>query len=290
MKDFYDFTPLQEALVSAQNMAIVLPERLNKDKVAAALSLFLSLQNSGKKVSIVCSLPMIVDFSSLVGVNKVKQKLVGKDLVVSLKLDDSIERVRSNIDESNKENRILNLVVQIKEGYPPFPKEKIVYSYAGSNIDTFLVLGAESKEDLGKVYFDNKDFFDKANVINIDINSQNKQFGKLNLVNPQMSCYSEFVALLLDSLKLPLDEDIASNLLSGIKQGTNDFSLDRSTPTTFEAIAFCLRAGGRKPKEREIPFDRAEKEKKLKEERSGFAKKPSPDWFKPKIYKGNTRI
>lgn len=290
MKDFYDFTPLQEALVSAQNMAIVLPERLNKDKVAAALSLFLSLQNSGKKVSIVCSLPMIVDFSSLVGVNKVKQKLVGKDLVVSLKLDDSIERVRSNIDESNKENRILNLVVQIKEGYPPFPKEKIVYSYAGSNIDTFLVLGAESKEDLGKVYFDNKDFFDKANVINIDINSQNKQFGKLNLVNPQMSCYSEFVALLLDSLKLPLDEDIASNLLSGIKQGTNDFSLDRSTPTTFEAIAFCLRAGGRKPKEREISFDRVKKEKKLKEERSGFAKKPSPDWFKPKIYKGNTRI
>jgi len=225
-----------------------------------------------------------------VGVDKVKQKLVGKDLVVSLKLDDSIERVRSNIDESNKENRILNLVVQTKEGYPPFPKERIVYSHTGSNTDTFLVLGAESKEDLGKVYFDNKDFFDKANIINIDISSQNKQFGKLNLVNPQMSCYSEFVALLLDSLKLPLDEDIASNLLAGIKQGTNNFSLDRSTPTTFEAIAFCLRAGGRKPKEREVPFKKIEETKKLEEKDKSFSEKPSPDWFKPKIYKGNTRI
>ncbi len=290
MKDFYDFTPFQEALASAQNLAIVLPKRLNKDKVAAALSLFLSLQNSGKKVSIVCSLPMIVDFSSLVGVNKVKQKLVGKDLVVSFKLDDSIERVRSNIDESNKENRVLNLVVQTKEGYPPFPKERIVYSHTGSNTDVFLTLGAESKEDLGRIYFDNKDFFDKGNVINIDINSQNKQFGKLNLVNPQMSCYSEFVALLLDSLKLPLDEDIASNLLVGIKQGTNNFSLDRSTPTTFEAIAFCLRAGGRKPKEREVPFKEVKKVTEPKKEVSDLSKKPSPDWFKPKIYKGNTRI
>jgi len=290
MKDLYDFTPLQEALVSAQNLAIVLPKELNKDKVAAALSLFLSLQNSGKKVSIICSSPMVVDFSSLVGVNKVEQKIVGKDLVISFKLDDSIEKVRSNVDESNKEKRILNLVIQTKEGYPPFSKERIVYSYVGSNVDIFLTLGAKSKEDLGRIYFDNKDFFEKDNVINIDIDSQNKQFGKLNLVNPHMSCYSEFVALILDSLKLPLNEDIASNLLVGIKQGTNDFSLDKSTPTTFEAVAFCLRAGGRKPKEEQVSFREQQKVKKFKKEVSNFSKKPSPDWFKPKIYKGNTRV
>jgi len=142
---------------------------------------------------------------------------------------------------------------------------------------------------LGKIYFDNKELFDKAEIINIDVNSENRRFGKLNLINSEMSSYSEFIALLLDSLKLPLDEDIATNLLLGIKEGTNNFSLEKSSATTFEAVAFCLRAGGRKPREEQIPFRKKQLEKITKGEKN-LSKKPSPDWFKPKIYKGNTKI
>ncbi len=290
MKDLYDFAPLQEALASAQNLAIVLPKRLTKDKVAAALSLSLSLQKSGKKVSISSSAPITVEFSSLIGVNKIKEKIAGKDFVISVRLDESVERIRYNMDESDKNNKKLNLIIQTKDGFAPFSPEKVIYSQAGSMADSFLSVGASSKEDLGKIYFDNKELFDKADIVNIDVNSENQRFGKLNLINSEMSSYSEFIALLLDSLKLPLDEDIATNLLLGIKEGTDNFSLEKSSATTFEAVAFCLRAGGRKPRGEQIPFKKEKQRGKIIKEETNFSKKPSPDWFKPKIYKGNTRI
>lgn len=286
MKDSYDFTPLEEALASAQSFAIVLPKNLNQDKAAAALSLFLSLQKSGKKVSIVCSQPMIVDFSSLVGVNKIKEKMTGGDFMASFDLDESIEKVRYNTEDKK-----FTLIIQSKEDYPAFSPEKIIYSYTGNAVEAVFVVGAASLENLDKVYFENKELFNKGKVINLDINPDNKQFGKINFVNSQMASYSEFIALLLASLKLPVDEDIAGNLLLGIRQATANFSLNKSTATTFEAIAFCLRSGGRKiQREVVVIEEKRAKQKKILTKKHGFSEKPSSDWLKPKIYKGNTRI
>ena len=83
MKDYYDFTPVEESLSTAHNLTIVLPVDLNPDKVASALALYLSLKKANRQVNIVCSRPMIVEYSSLVGVDKIKNKLSGRNLVVS---------------------------------------------------------------------------------------------------------------------------------------------------------------------------------------------------------------
>jgi len=112
------------------------------------------------------------------------------------------------------------------------------------------------------------------------------------LINPQMASFGEFMTLLLSSLKMSVDEDIASNLLLGIEKATDNFSLIKSTPITFEAVALCLRAGARKPLREFLGEKKVEEKKKeeKKEEVEVLKTKPSPDWFKPKIYKGNTRI
>jgi nanoRNase/pAp phosphatase (c-di-AMP/oligoRNAs hydrolase) len=91
-----------------------------------------------------------------------------------------------------------------------------------------------------------------------------------------------------------MDEDIASNLLLGMKKATFDFSLNRATVATFEATALVLKAGGRRPL-------RERQEKRFEEKRTPLEKtnqpsmevrpsKPSPDWYKPKIYKGDTKV
>ena len=297
MKDFYDFTPVQEALTSARTLTIVLPVSLNQDKVASALALYLSLKKASKQVSLVCSRPMIVEYSSLVGVDKIKNKLGGRNLVVSFDyLEDSIEKVSYNI-----ENNKFNLVIQPKDGYPPLSTEKVEYSYFGEQADLIFIIGASSFEELGEIYSNNKTFFQEGNTVNISFNPNSKSFAKINLINPQMASFGEFIAFLISTLKLPVDEDIASNLLLGIERATNNFSLLKSTPMTYEAVAFCLRAGGRKPL-REFPEERRAEEKKPSfakasedreekvEEQQDLKVKPSPDWFKPKIYKGDTKI
>lgn len=315
MNDYYDFTPVEEALPSAHILTVVLPVNLNQDKVAAALALYLSLKKTNRQVSLVCSQPMTVEYSFLVGVDKVKNKLSGRNLVVSFDyLEDSIEKVSYNI-----ENNKFNLVIQPKEGYPPLSTEKIEYSYSGEQSDMIFIIGASSFEDLGEIYFTHKTFFQEGETVNINISQEAKSFAKINLINPQMASLGELMALFLSSLKMPFDEDIASNLLLGIEKATNNFSLDKATPMTFEAVALCLRAGGRKPHQefveptatplvsrtpfanpntlhqggvsqhRETPGVKEEKTEKMKQAET-TKPKPSPDWYRPKIYKGNTKI
>ena len=285
MKNFYDFTPVEEALAPAQTFAVVLPTNLNTDKVAAALALFLSLKKAGKQVSIACSTPMIVEYSSLVGVDKIGQKFGGRNLIVSFDYkEDSIEKVSYHI-----ENNKFNLVIQPKEGYPPLSTQKINYSYFGNQADVVLTVGAASWENLGSLYQENKSLFEESQSINLDISSHNSQFAKINLVDSQMASLSELVTLMLSSLNLPLDEDMASNLLLGIKKASFDFSLNKSGPSTFEAVAICLRAGARQPfhetrSEGKVDFKKSKKSIEVP------SRKPSPDWFKPKIYKGETKI
>jgi len=284
MKNFYDFTPVEEALTPAQTFAIVLPTNLNTDKVAAALALFLSLKKAGKQVSIACSTPMIVEYSSLIGVDKIGQKFGGHNLMVSFDYhEDSIEKVSYHI-----ENNKFNLVIQPKEGYPPLSTQKINYSYFGNQADVVLTVGAASWENLGSLYQENKSLFEESQSINLGISSHNSQFAKINLVDSQMASISELVTLMLSSLNLPLDEDMASNLLLGIKKASFDFSLNKSGPSTFEAVAICLRAGARQPFHEARPERKADfrKEKSIEVP----SRKPSPDWYKPKIYKGETKI
>lgn len=285
MDKYSDFKQVQDALSAAQNIFVVLPQQLDIDKVAAGLSLYLSCEKVGKKTNCFCSQPMIVEYSSLVGVDKVAKELGGKNLTVSFDyIEDSIEKVSYNI-----ENKKFNLVIQPKEGHDPLPADKVMFSYSGNQAGLIFIIGALSLDELGDIYQGNKDLFDNGNTINIDTRPSNNKFAKVNLVFEEAAAYSEVIASLLSRLKLPVEEDIAGNLLRGIEEATNVFSSPKVGPETFEAAAFCLRAGARrktkgkvdlKPMPEEVSAERPPK----KED------KPSADWLEPKIYKGTTLV
>ena len=262
---------VSELLGTAQAILVVLPLDLNSDKVAAGLSLYLSLKKAGKQVSVVCSTSMTVEYSSLVGVDKIASKIKGKNLTVSFDyIEDAIEKVSYNI-----ENNKFNLVIQPKEGLAPISTDKVEYSYSGGQADLVFIIGDTDKKDLGKIYEENKKLFDQVKIVNIS--------------EPEAACSSELVAKLLAQLQLPVDADIATNLLKGIEETTKIFSATKAGAGTLEAAVFCLRAGGKKPGQagKKISLEPMAEEvsaKKPPEE------KPQPDWLAPKIYKGNTLI
>ncbi len=231
---------IQDILTRAQEILIVTHENPTQDSLGAALALFLSLSQAGKKVSLACSSPTTVEFSNLVGVDKVNQEMGGKNFVISLDYTEgTIEKVSYNIADNK-----FNLIIEPKPGAPAFSSEKVHYSNSAASPDLIFVLDTVKLEDLGKLYND-KELYNKTATINLDSHAENTRFGKINLVDPEASSTSEVLAFFLQNLGLPVTPDIASNLLSGVEFTTQNFGPGTGAGA-FEAAAFCLKAGGKR--------------------------------------------
>lgn len=228
-----------------KDILIAIPKSPSLDSVGAALSLYLSISSHGKNAVVVCPNPMLVEFSHLVAVDKVKNTLNGnrgKNLVVSFPYQEgSIEKVSYNI-----ENDLFNLVIEPREGYPSITPEVIQYSNSGGTTDFIITIGVAKLADLDNIYTGNQALYTEKAIINIDSNPQNTRYGKVNIVDPSISSISEIVISLLSHLGFNIDADIATNLLAGISTGSQNFSSKETTANTFEAAAICLRSGARK--------------------------------------------
>jgi len=275
MNKSYPTDPLRNLLEPAQNILVLMPSSANFDQVAAALALFLSLAKQGKQVSILSSEEMRVEFSHLVGVDKVTDKIPSGDLVLTI--DAPIENVEkvSYHEEAGK----LHLVVKSKPGLPLITSEKILFSQGGGSADLLFVVETRKLENLGKIYQENLALFKEKPVVHLSHYPKAESFGQLSVIDPQASCACEIVAGLLEGLNLPIDEDISGNLLLGLRAGTGNFESPNTTAQTFEAAAFCAKYGVG----RSLP-----QKKETEETETDSQLPPSPDWFEPKIYKGST--
>lgn len=261
---------IQLLFTSGKNILVLTRKNPGVDSIAAALALFKSFSQSGKITSIACPTPLTVEFSNLFGIDKVETKIGNKNLVISLDyIEGSIEKVSYNV-EGDK----FNLVIQPKEGFPPFSKDKVHYSYSGTNADVIFTVDTQRLEDLDDLFFQNKDIFEKVPLVNIDNNRANTNFGKINFIDPSASSCSLLIFQLLTYLHTSFDTDIASNLLTGIETATDGFRSLKTTALDFEAAAFCLRKGA----QRVFLQKGATEPQKISQ--------PPPDWLQPKIYKG----
>ena len=229
----------------AKEIMLALPKSPNLDKTATALSFFLALSGKGKQVKIVCPEQMTVEFNQLVGVDKITTSATGgngRNLIISFPYQEgSIEKVSYNI-----ENDTFNLVIEPREGYPIISSNDMRYSFGGGNVDIIITIGVAILTDLNSLYQNSQDLFATKPIINIDSQNQNQRFGKLNIIDPSVSSVSELGMYLLSQLNLPVDPDIASNLLAGITSGSQNFTSKETSITTFEAATVCLRNGARK--------------------------------------------
>lgn len=283
-----DLREIQALLTSGKNFLILTHENPELDALAASIALSYCLEQAGKITTIACPTPLTVEYSNLFGIDRVETKIGNKNLVISLDYaEGSIEKVSYNV-EGDK----FNLVIQPKDGFPPFSPQKVHYSYSGISADAIFVIGAQEFSELGNLYETNKETFTKIPTINIDYHEENSQFGKINLVSPTSSSCSQIILQIVRMLNLPVDADAASNLLTGIEEATRRFQSRSTTAQDFEAAAFCLNKGakrlfreeGEKPGKgaKVLPEVSEEKQKQVKSNE----KKPPPDWLQPKIYKG----
>lgn len=261
-----------ENISAASGIVVLLSKDPPFQAVAGGLAIYLALKNSGKNVDVICKTPMIVDVNRLVGVDQIKTKLSGRNLVISFDyVKDAIEKVSYNVEDAK-----FNLVIQPKEGHQPLSADKVIYSYSEASGGAVILVGTSAEEEAAEI-FEGKD-------------SADRQLFSL-VAGEDKSLISE-VSALINQLGLKLDQDIAGGLYQGLVRETDRFA--KAKAADFETAAFLVRNGAalanvetkeeNEGKERLGKEDRDKQEVKLLRVQSGSDKKG--EWLsKPKIFR-----
>ncbi len=319
--DNLTFSKIKEALEKYNSIAIVTRKDPTVDEMAGALSLYLSIKNTGKNVIIATPSDPLVEVSSLVGIDEVKTNLgaADGDLVVSFPYrEGEIEKVSYTRDDS-----FLNIVVKAGENGLSFSEKDVKFIRSAGAPELLFVIGSPRVSDLGQL-FDTQVLKDTV-VVNIDNKAENQGYGDILMVSNRLSSVSEAVANLILTIGLKMDLDMAQNLMLGIAVSTNNFQSDNISPLAFEMAGILLRHGAIRPqasisrrKLNAISFDEdiekpleqisiqpkkqqskiKDLEESLKQQQEEFQNKsvstdntlqsPPDDWLEPKIYKGST--
>lgn len=231
---------LQGLINEANSIGVLVTENHNLDKMAAGLALFLSLQAAGKNVSIVSKKDPVVEISNLVGIDQVKNMFTGdaKKLVVSLPYrEGEIEKVSYNIEGSR-----LNInLFAAKNATISFNEKDVEYIKSGAQPSLIFAVGVKNAQELSG-------FTGEANNVKVVVidGAQSQNFGDVVIADASFSSVSEIVSVILKEVNLPLDVDIAQNLMDGIVSVTNNFTSGNASFWAFEAAGFLLKNGARR--------------------------------------------
>ncbi|HMS22382.1 MAG TPA: hypothetical protein PKA38_01335 [Candidatus Levybacteria bacterium] len=216
-------------------IGIVVSSNQTLDVLAAAISLHLMLQDSGKNSQVASQKNPTVEHSFLVGIDQLKNSFSGltRTLTVSFPYHDGdIEKVSYNIEGDR-----LNVNLFAEEQGIGFTEKDIKYIRQGSSPNLIITIGVlQASEIDGLVGQETK-------IINIDNSVHNSMFGQVNIVDASYSSLSELVAKIASELQFVIEFDVAQNLLDGIASATNNFMSPKTSPLAFEMAGFLMQKG-----------------------------------------------
>ncbi|MDQ5900557.1 MAG: bifunctional oligoribonuclease and phosphatase NrnA [Patescibacteria group bacterium] len=298
---------IKDTIARSNTVSIAVSANPTVDQMAAALSLYLTLNSLNKKASVLSPTEAIVELSSLVGIDKVKGATEGStgDLVVSFPYrEGEIEKVSYTIDGG-----FLNIVVKAGETGLTFSETDVEFKRGADKSDLVFAIGTQTMQDLNVLL--SEEALKDVTIVNIDNSDKNEGFGQIVLVSPKFSSLSEQVADLLLNLEMDIDIDAAQNLLAGITSATSNFQSPATSYLAFEIAAILMKRGAvrvqsaslprreerrdqphqqqQQPREQRAQRPQEQPRQEVKQDNRG-AQKPPSDWLTPKVYKGSTTV
>lgn len=277
---------LKTAIGTAKSIIIALPPEPDMDTVAAGLGLYYSLVQT-KSVHIGSSQSVKISNARLLGIEKIETNIGNQNLVISF---DYPEDKLDKVDYERSENGNVKLLIKPRAGETAPDPSLIKFNYSGAEADLVFVLGIQTLEELGRLYSEEKAFFDSANIVSLNLTQDQSNFAKHSFHTQSASCLSELVAYLLRETEYSTTPDGATDLLLSISQASDNYTSQKITPDTFEITAFLLRQGGRRspalfrpafvPQSVQAPLPVASMAPKNQTEN----RVPS-DWKQPKIFR-----
>lgn len=257
-----EITLFREFLERENDLGIIIGNHQNLDTYASALALFMALSQAGKKVQIISKKAPTVEVSSLVGVDQVKENFIGNTskLVVSLPyIKGEVEKVLFT-EAPNTIN--FHLTAAPNKSITPFEIKDVRLNWEGGAPTAIITVGVGTIDELSGTIDQN------AKIVNIDNYQNNTRFGDVVLVDDAFSSLSEIVGKILKDLQMPMDMDIAQNILDGVLFATKNFTKPNTSPLAFEAASAAMYQGAqRKADERPSQQPRQQQERQPREQR-----------------------
>lgn len=237
---------LRDFLDRENELGILIGSHQNTDTYAAALSLFLSLTQSGKKVQIVSKKAPTVEVSNLVAIDKVKENFAAgsnSKLVVALPyVKGEVEKVLFT-EAPNTIN--FHLTAAPDRSITPFELSDVKLMWEGGAPVALITIGVSTTDEIMGIVDPST-----SKIVNIDNYSGNTRFGDVVLVDDSFSSLSEVSGKIIKDLNLPMDIDIAQNILDGVMYSTRNFTKGNTSPLAFEAVSAAMYQGAQRREDR----------------------------------------
>lgn len=289
-------------LTKAESILIVVAKNQGFDAVAAGLALYLSLIKLDKNVSIIAKQPTVGEAQSLYGVDRIGKAEGTKNPVIVIdNAVETVDKVTYFLDQTK-----LKVVIHPLPGTQEITKNQISIEYTSTPANAIFAIGVDNLHDLRSEFTHEQEINPDAWILNISNQEPSQKFAQVDVINTQAAGVSEVTAKMFQDLALPVDEDIAFNLYSGIRASTDNFSPNMVNPMSFEIASWLLKFGAAKAslakhdvsphkpyllKIEEVPaaadfFDKTTPIEEVETEPQAPEAPKSGDWLKPpKIYK-----
>lgn len=237
-----NFKKFHKLVDISENILLVIPPAPNYDILASAFALYSTLKKEKKEVTILSN-----------KLNTIKEHL---KFLSQPKQDSFVEDLDGSRDFllifNTEHSKILD--VKVKKGEKETtirltPEKGIIdprdFSLAPAdfNYDLAIVLGAPNLESLGGLYQKNTDLFFEVPKININNDSENDDYGQVNLVDLTASSVAEILGeLFFEKYPSAVTKETAQMLLTGIISATDSFQKATTTPQSMLLASKLVKA------------------------------------------------
>jgi nanoRNase/pAp phosphatase (c-di-AMP/oligoRNAs hydrolase) len=227
-----------EKIGKTTNVLIIIPPQATGDTIGAALAMQEFLRKLEKEVVVFYpELANITDplailqkkYDFLPGIGKIVNHLnFSKSFVIDL------DTSKNDVEELSYKKEHGKLSIYIKSNKEQFTANDVTFRNSDFPFELIISLGLNSLDQLGAHYDRNTEVFFETPIINIDYKTSNENYGHYNLIEIAASSVSEVLLDLINKYEARLiDENIATQLLTGIISETNSFQHVRTTPQSF---------------------------------------------------------
>ncbi|MFB6181905.1 MAG: bifunctional oligoribonuclease/PAP phosphatase NrnA [Candidatus Magasanikbacteria bacterium] len=231
---------IQTVINDKDDFLITFRKDVTGDAIASALALSLFLEKHGKNAEIVVdnfSLPKKYQF--LEGADKIQSGFEElQNFIIAANIKD---RGLKNISYETKDDE-LRIYINPEEGMldeTDLRGVKSEYKY-----DLIFTVDTQSLDDLGEIHEKHSDLFHTLPIVNIDHNNDNEHFGHINFIDITSTSTVEMIYNLINNISPEyLEEDIATNLLTGLISKTKSFKGQNVSPSTLDTAGKLMNLG-----------------------------------------------
>ncbi len=233
---------LSELINRHQSILIVFRHDYTGDALGASLVLETLLKHLDKRVSITCA-----NFTPDKTYSFLPLEKITPDLAQLQKTIIAVDLAGTNLDTyyHRKDENTLKFYLVPETGV--ISSEQITITQSEYEYDLIITLNTPDLESLGSLYHNYTDFFYATPKVNIDHQTNNENYGDLNIIDITASATSEIVYNLIREIAPEIiNPEIATYLLTGIITATNNFKDAHVHPQTLHLASLLVAQGARR--------------------------------------------